>query len=80
MKNKIKVGQSFEVVEILGQSYKKSKPFKVGGHTLSLGRNSQYFCNGVSAGIDQGGFTTLALDSSKVKRVGKLTITKVKQL
>ncbi|MEI2271859.1 hypothetical protein OHD16_06860 [Sphingobacterium sp. ML3W] len=78
MENKIKVGQSFDVVEILHSRPKNENNFKIGGHTLSLGRNNQYFCNGISGGIEHGGFTTLALNDQQVKKIGKLTITKVK--
>lgn len=77
MENKIKVGQTFDVVEVLDTKYENDY-FKIGGHTISLGRNDQYFCNGPIGGIANDGFTTLALADHWIKKIGKLTITKVK--
>ncbi len=80
MKNQLKVGQTFEVVEVLRNPYgNKHDYFKVNGHTISLGRFEQHVCNGTEQGIKHDeGYSSLALSSNNRKQVGKLTITKVK--
>lgn len=80
MKTKLKVGDSFEVVEVksgANDSY-RDKVFKIGGHTLFMGKHSQCICNNGYKGIPSNGYTTLAILDSYRKPIGKLTITKVK--
>lgn len=81
MKTKeLKVGDSFEVVEVLDHNYSDNQ-FKVGGHTISLS-----ICHQIANGqIDNDGWfeeylgqKTLCLLSEHTKPIGKLTITKVK--
>ena len=79
----LKVGQSFEVVEITEGWY--GKTFKVGGHTikslgdgwnhtLANGEDWDYADKKVDLNFNHG----LWLTGSEVKPIGKLTITKLK--
>lgn len=80
MKSKLKVGDSFEVVEVLkgvNDCY-NVEVFKIGGHTIYTGHNSQCICNNGYVGITYEGYSTLAILDSYRKPIGKLTITKVK--
>lgn len=78
MKNTLKIGQSFHVVEVLQSGVDKyiEKRFKKGGHTIMLGFN-KCIMNGESA-FSFGGINTLYLSDNDVKLIGKLTITKLK--
>ncbi|QQT43316.1 Uncharacterised protein [Sphingobacterium multivorum] len=76
MENKIKVGQTFEVVEVLTDGgYFDS--FKIGGFTIG-----ETFGFGISCLCNTENFTKtyryMSTIDEEIKPIGKLTITKVK--
>lgn len=77
MKTKLKVGDSFEVVEVIdANEYSTEKNiFKKGGHSLRDGHT--VLING-NSGLFKGKDQYLYLDIRRRKQIGKLTITKVK--
>lgn len=82
MKTKLKVGDSFEVVEVLSSPYFK-KTLKVGGQTLKLSKINDVLVNGIDCnhvGVNEELLyqRTLCLAYKDTKPIGKLTITKVK--
>ena len=81
METKLKVGDSFEVVEVISSEY-ENNPFKIGGHTLKMSVINHILING---NINYGGYfkeylgqKTLCLLYKHTKPIGKLTITKIK--
>lgn len=83
MENRIKVGQSCEVVEVLTDGeYTDKSLFKIGGHCtaqeIGLPDILCVFPNGENVINIKYGLTMKV--STEVKRIGKITITKVKQL
>ncbi|HWL22307.1 MAG TPA: hypothetical protein VNR38_00905 [Ureibacillus sp.] len=78
MERKLKVGDSFEVVEVLQNSF-SSGVFKTGGHTVSFDDYHQLLNGHLdSYSNTYMGQRTLCLGLNETKPIGKLTITKVK--
>lgn len=81
MNNKLKVGQSFDVVEVLSTQY-YIDAFNIGDHTFKY--KGEYICTSNSYREDYvelgilNCFNRLNLRPSSVKPIGKLTITKLK--
>ncbi len=80
----LKVGQSFEVVEVLTDKW-SGNPFKVGGHTIrslgnvwnhTLANGMEWVC--ANEKIDLNFNHGLWMPDSEVRPIGKLTITKLK--
>ena len=75
---KLKVGQQFEVVEVLTDGGYPSGAFNIGGHTLHFKEYSngdgQTLCNGPYRFI----IPFAHMFASELKRVGRLTVTKIK--
>ncbi len=75
---KLKVGQSFEVVEVLHNGFTYGV-FKTGGHTISFDDFNQLLNGHLDAySKTYMGQRTLCLGLNETKPIGKLTITKVK--
>lgn len=78
----LKVGQQFEVVEVLTDGTYAPNPFKIGGHTVCFdtkdvlvnGRYSGY--KGIFNGRHM--CCTLYMLSEEIKPVGRLTVKEVK--
>lgn len=81
MKTKLKVGDSFEVVEVLDHKF-IGDVFKTGGHTIEFECGHQLLNGNERYGIlkKKSCFGQCALYLSRAcrKPIGKLTITKVK--
>lgn len=78
MKNNLKVGESFEVVEVLGHNF-GSDYFKIGGWTTKLDWCSFILNGNETTDVEKFlGQNVLCLPVSGEKKVGKLTITKLK--
>ena len=82
MENQIKVGQSFEVVKVLTDGgYSDKSLFKIGGYTIgkqhSLLGGIRTLSNGENIHNHQNLIYLSPLEG-EIKRVGKLTITKIK--
>lgn len=87
MKTKIKVGDSFEVVEVLKNTFSDKTLFKIGGFTLGMKYTNEYTkCIGngtkkIESDLSRKFMSTCYLNmrvGKEVKPIGKLTITKVK--
>lgn len=79
MENNLKIGDSFEVVEVLQYGFTDKTLFKLGGWTVSKEDYfSIYTCliNGLNENVYFSKFLNMRL--GEVKPVGKLTITKLK--
>lgn len=82
MKNKLKVGQTFEVVEVLTDGGYSDNVLKIGGFTIDFGYES-ILANGVNFyrfSKDGANFNQrwASMYKNEIKPIGKLTITKVK--
>ena len=80
---KLKVGQQFEVVEVLTDGMYHVNPFNIGGHTLAFNGNKDILVNGASSGdrslyTEKHGCCTLYMYLGEVKPVGRLTVKEVK--
>lgn len=83
VENKLKIGQQFEVVEVLTDGGYRVNPFNIGGHTLAFNGNKDILVNGAFSGDrslykEKHGCCTLYMHDDEVKPVGRLTVTKVK--
>lgn len=78
MERKLKVGDSFEVVEVLDCNEYDTEPnlFKLGGQTVGIG--NLVLVNG-SSEMFKGKNEFLFLSKTRKKPIGKLTITKLKK-
>ena len=79
MEDNLKVGQQFEVVEVLTGGYYSYGLFKTGGHTIMSDKNI-VLTNGETPRFierSQFGYSAHMYDT-KVKKVGRLTLTKIK--
>lgn len=74
----LKLGMSFEVVEVIDYGFSDESLFKIGGFTVGLKYKSLINClvNGECANTDHQ--LLYMRPKSEVKPIGKLTITKVK--
>ena len=79
MEDNLKVGQQFEVVEVLTGGYYSYGLFKTGGHTI-MSEGNFVLTNGKNyRDIYRGQFGYSAhMYDTKVKKVGRLTLTKIK--
>lgn len=79
MENKLKVGQTFEVVEVLTDGG-YSNLYKVGGHSI-ITHDRQVITNGINPyAIQRNEYKqhTAYMYESEVKPIGRLIVTKVK--
>ena len=78
MEKELKVGHTFEVVEVLYSNFNYNE-FKVGGWTVSFTEHRQLLNGTNNNSYDKTmGQNTLCLPYNGTKKVGKLTVTKVK--
>lgn len=73
MENKLKVGQTFEVVEVLRDGGYGKYAFNIGGFTIG---NKNILVDGLN--ILSNDNSVLFMTKNEIKPIGKLTITKVK--
>lgn len=85
MNNKLKVGQSFEVVEVLQNRNYHINLFKIGGHTIKSSGNrwNHTLANGYKweCALEKSDLNFnhgVWMTDYEVKPIGKLTITKLK--
>lgn len=77
MKTNLKVGDTFDVVEVLTDGDYSEEHFKIGGWTIGcVYSNNIYDCLNNGSFI-QGGLLSMYLNT-EIKPVGRLVVTKVK--
>lgn len=78
--NKLKIGQSFEVVEVLKHGFTDTSLFKIGGFTIGISTYDFNCVNCVINGENYSNNRTLMWmeKGEEIKPIGKLTITKLK--
>ena len=87
MKNQLKVGQQFEVVEVLMNGGYPPGAFKIGGHTLHFKEHSnnsgftlinKFKSRTGKLFMEEYGCSVAFMDGREVKPVGRLTVKEVK--